>query len=79
VLEDALELLWYGVVVAFILGSAAYVCLNDRPPYCHDCRTLTLRLSRQIPESAPPVFEVIYRCPTCQEILGKHFVSTSGD
>lgn len=74
-----MELLWYGVVVAFILGSAVYVGLDYRTPRCHDCRTFALMLSRQIPDSSPPVFEVVYRCPTCREILLKHFVSTMSD
>jgi hypothetical protein len=73
------ELLWYGVVVAFILGSAVYVELGYRMPRCYDCRTVALMLSRQIPDSSPPVFEVVYRCPTCREILLKHFVSTMSD
>jgi hypothetical protein len=73
------ELLWYGVVVAFILGSAAYVGLRFRTPRCHDCQTFALMLSRQLPDSSPPVFEVVYRCPTCREILLKHFVSTRSD
>ena len=74
-----MELLWYGVVVAFILGSAVYVGLNCRTPRCHDCRTFALMLSRQVPESSPPVFEVVYRCPTCREVLQKRFVSTISD
>ena len=74
-----MELLWYGLVVALILGSAVYGGLGYRTPRCHDCRTLALMLSRQIPESSPPVFEVVYRCPTCREILWKRFVSTISD
>jgi uncharacterized protein with PIN domain len=74
-----LELLWYGLVVAFILGSAVYVELGYRTPRCHDCRTFAQILSRQIPESSPPVFEVVYCCPTCREILWKRLVSTISD
>jgi uncharacterized protein with PIN domain len=73
------ELLWYGIVVVFILGSVIYCGLSDRTPRCHDCRKLALMQSRQIPESLPPVFEVVYRCPTCREILWKRFVSTISD
>jgi hypothetical protein len=50
------ELLWRGVVVAFILGSVAYVGLGNRTPHCRDCRTFALMLSRQIPDSSPPSF-----------------------
>jgi hypothetical protein len=73
------ELLWYGVVVAFILGSAVYVGLGYRTPRCHDCRTFALMLARQIPDSLPTVFEVLYCCPTCRETLLKRFVSTMRD
>jgi uncharacterized protein with PIN domain len=73
------ELLWYGVVLAFILASVVYVGLGYRIPRCYDCRTFALMLSRQIPESSPPIFEVVYRCPTCHEILWKRFVSTIRD
>jgi hypothetical protein len=70
------ELLWHGVVVAFILGSVAYVGLGNRTPHCHDCRMFALIQSRQIADSSPPIFEVIYCCPSCREILWKRFVST---
>jgi len=73
------ELLWCGVVVAYILGSAIYFGLGYRTPRCRDCRTFALMLSRQIPASSPPVFEVVYRCPSCHEILWKRFVSTMSD
>jgi len=73
------ELLWYGMVVTFILGSAVYFGLGDRTPRCHDCRELALMVSRQIPESSPPVFEIVYRCPGCREILWRRFVSLIGD
>jgi hypothetical protein len=70
------ELLWYGFVVAYILGSVIYLGLGDRPLRCHDCRTSALMLSRQIADTSPPVFEIVYRCPRCREILWKRFVST---
>jgi hypothetical protein len=73
------ELLWYGVVVAYILGSALYFGLGKHTPRCRDCRTSTLMLSRQIAGTSPPVFEVVYRCPICHEILWRRFVSTSSD
>jgi uncharacterized protein with PIN domain len=73
------ELLWYGVVVVYILGSAMYVGLGYRTPRCRHCRTSALMLSRQIAGSSPPVFEVVYRCPTCHEILWKRFVSMISD
>jgi hypothetical protein len=73
------ELLWYGVVAAYALGSAIYLGLGYRTPRCRDCRTSAQMLSRQIIGSSPPVFEVIYRCPTCREILWKRFVSTVSD
>ena len=74
-----MELLWYGVVVAYILGSALYVALGKHTPLCRDCRTSTLMLSRQIAGTSPPVFEVVYRCPSCHEILWRRFVSTLSD
>jgi hypothetical protein len=37
--EDGVELLWFGVMVAFILGSAVYDGLGYRTPRCHGCRT----------------------------------------
>jgi uncharacterized protein with PIN domain len=73
------ELLWYGVVAAYVLGSALYFGLGHRAPRCRDCRTPALMLSRQIAGSTPPVFEVAYRCPNCHEVLWKHFVSVVSD
>lgn len=71
-----MELLWYSFVVAYLLGSAIYFGLSDRLPRCHHCRTSALMLSRQIADSSLPVFEIVYRCPRCREILWKRFVST---
>jgi hypothetical protein len=73
------ELLWYGFVVAYVLGTVVYFGLGYRTPRCRDCQTSTIPLSRQIAGSSPPVFEVIHRCPCCREILWKRFVSTVSD
>jgi hypothetical protein len=73
------ELLWYGFMLVYVLGAAIYLGLCYRAPCCRDCRTSALMLSRQLPGTFPPVFEVVYRCPTCDEILLKHFVSTVND
>jgi hypothetical protein len=70
------ELLWYGLVVACLLGWAIYGGLADHTPRCRDCRTSALVLSRQIAGSSPPVFEIVYHCPRCREMLWKRFVST---
>jgi hypothetical protein len=73
------ELLWYGFIVAYVLGSAIYFGLGYRTPRCRDCQMSALMLSRQIAGSSPPVFEVVYRCPRCREILWKRFVSAVSD
>jgi hypothetical protein len=73
------EWLWYGVVVTFLLGSVLYFGLSSRKLQCPDCRTLGLMQWREIPESSPPVFEVVYYCPSCREVLWKHFVSVHSD
>jgi uncharacterized protein with PIN domain len=70
------ELLWYGFVLAYILGAVIFFRLGNHTPRCRDCRTPALMWSRQIAGSSPPVFEVVYRCPCCREILWKHFVNT---
>jgi hypothetical protein len=75
-LEGVVELLWYGLVLASILGSAIYWGLGDFTPRCRNCRLSALMLSRQIAGSSPPVFEIVYRCPHCREILWRRFVST---
>jgi hypothetical protein len=56
-----------------------YFGLGHRTPRCRACRMPALILSRQIAGSMPPVFEVIYRCPRCRDILWKRFVSTVSD
>jgi hypothetical protein len=73
------EFLWYGLVAAYVLGVAIYFGLGHRTPRCSDCRAAAIILSRQIAGSAPPVFEVMYRCPRCRTILWKRFVSTVSD
>ena len=74
-----MELLWYSSVVAYVLGVILYFMLDHRTPRCSDCRRSAVILSRQIVGSSPPVFEVVYRCPGCREILWKRFVSTVSD
>jgi hypothetical protein len=73
------ELLWYGITIASILGSAIYFGLGSGTPRCHNCQTFALMLSRQIAGTSPPIFEVLYRCPSCHKILWKRLVSTIGD
>jgi hypothetical protein len=75
-LEGIVELLWYGVVLAYILGAAIYFGLDDLTPRCRSCGVPALTLSRQITGSSPPVFEIVYRCPRCRDILWRRFVST---
>jgi uncharacterized protein with PIN domain len=74
-----MELLWCSVVLAYVLGSTIYFGLDFRPPRCRDCHTSALMLSQQIAGSSPPIFEVVYRCPSCHAILWKRFVSTIAD
>ena len=64
------ELLWYGFVVAYVLGATIYSGLGARTPRCRDCRTSALMLSRQIAGSSLPVFEIVYSCPRCRESFG---------
>ena len=71
-----MELLWYGVVLAYILGAAISFGLGDLTPRCRGCGVPALTLSRQIADSSPPVFEVVSRCPRCRDILWRRFVST---
>ena len=71
-----MNLLWYGFVLLYVLGSTIYFGLSACTPRCRDCRTSALMRSRQIAGSSPPVFEIVYRCPRCREILWKRFVST---
>ena len=73
------EFVWYGFVAAFVLGAVIYFGLGYHTPRCRACRMPALTLSRQIAGSTPPVFEVIYRCPRCRDILWKRFVSTVSD
>ena len=74
-----MELLWYGFVVAYVLGSAFYLALGYRTPRCRECRTSALMLWRQLAGGSPLVFEIVYRCPRCRAILWKRFVSTVMD
>jgi hypothetical protein len=74
-----MELLWYGVIAAYILGVVIYCGLGHRAPRCRRCRMAAMILSRHIVGSSPPVFELVYRCPRCREVLWKHFVSTLSD
>jgi len=75
-MEGVVELLWYGVVLAYILAAAIYCGLGDLAPRCRGCGVSALTLSRQIAGSSPPVFEIVCRCPRCREILWRRFVST---
>jgi hypothetical protein len=65
--------------MAIILRSVAYVGLGNCTPRCRDCRMFALIQSRQIADSSSLIFEVLYRCPSCREILWKRFVSTISD
>jgi hypothetical protein len=74
-----MELLWYGMVAAYILAAAIYFGLGHRTPRCPECRLSAIVLSRQVVGSSPPVFEIVYRCPRCRDIIWKRFVNTVSD
>jgi hypothetical protein len=50
-----------------------------RSPRCRECHVSAVILARQIAGSSPPIFELVYRCPGCREILWKRFVSMVSD
>jgi hypothetical protein len=78
-LEGVAELLWYSVVLAYILVAAIYYGLGDLTPRCRGCGVSALTLSRQLTDSSPPAFEIVYRCARYHDILWRCFVSTVGE
>ena len=74
-----MELLWYSMIAAYILGAVLYFTLGYRTLQCPECHVSAQELSRQLRGSSPPVLEVVYRCPHCYEILWRRFVSTVSD
>jgi uncharacterized protein with PIN domain len=73
------DLLWYSLVAAYILGAAIYFGLGHSLPRCPECHVSALILSRQLTGSSPPVFEVVYHCPHCHKVLWKRFISAVSD
>jgi hypothetical protein len=77
--STVVELLWYGFVVIYVLGMIIFVGLSMRTPWCPYCRVQALALARQIGDTSPPMFEVIYRCPRCRAIVWKRLVNALSD
>ncbi len=73
------EMLWYSVIVACLIGAFLLFQLSSDTPRCPSCQVATMVLAREIPETFPPVFELLYRCPTCDAIIGRHFVNAPSD
>jgi hypothetical protein len=48
------ELVWYSLVAAYVLGAMVYFGLGLRTPRCRDCRRSAMILARQIAGSTPP-------------------------
>jgi hypothetical protein len=71
--------LWYGFILAYVLGMVIWFALSVRTPRCHDCRIPAVALAYQIGDSSPPVFQLVYRCPRCRVIVWKRFVNTIND
>ena len=50
-----MELLWYSMIAAYILGAVLYFTLGYRTLQCPECHVSAQELSRQIRGSSPPV------------------------
>jgi len=74
-----MDLLWYSMIAAYVVGAVMYFGLGHHTPRCPECHIAAQELSRQLSGSSPPVLEVVYRCPHCGEILWRRFVSTMSD
>ncbi len=74
-----MEGLWYGFVLAYVLGTAAWFGLAMRIPRCQYCRVPAIALAHQLAGTSPPIFEVVFRCPRCRQLLCKRFVNVLCD
>jgi hypothetical protein len=74
-----MELLWYGFVVVYVLGMLIFFGLSVRIPWCQYCQVQAIAWARQIGDTSPPIFAMIYRCPRCRAIVRKRFVNTLWD
>jgi len=71
--------LWYGFILAYVLGMVIWFALSVRTPQCHDCRVPAVAVAYQIGDTSPPVFQLVYHCPRCRVIVWKRFVNTICD
>jgi uncharacterized protein with PIN domain len=68
------EMLCYSVIVACLIGAFLLFQLSSDIPRCPSCQVATMVLAREIPETFPPVFELLYRCPTCEVSIWRRLV-----
>jgi hypothetical protein len=75
-----MAVLWYGFVLAIALGMAVWFGLAmHRIPRCQYCRVPAIALTYQLAGTSPPIFELVYRCPRCRQLLSKRFVNALCD
>ena len=73
------EMLCYIVIVGCLIGAFLLFQLSRGAPSCPSCQVETMVLAREIPETFPPVFELLYRCPTCDVTIWRRLVNAPPD
>ena len=53
--------------------------LSLRTPRCRWCQIPATVLAYEIPETFPPVFQFVYVCPACEEVIWKRLVNAGYD
>jgi len=68
------EWLWFGLILAYALVLVVWCAFAVRTLRCHPCGTKATALAYQIGVTAPPIFQLVYRCPRCRASLWKRYV-----
>lgn len=74
-----MQILGY-ILLASSIGALIFSCaLSLRTPRCRWCQIPATVLADEIPETFPPVFQFVYVCPACEEVICKRLVNAAWD
>ncbi len=75
----AMETLLLGLALVPLLVALFFFRLSVCAPRCDECGIVTHVSAHEIPETSPPVFELVYSCPRCRKTMGRRYVNPLAD
>jgi predicted RNA-binding Zn-ribbon protein involved in translation (DUF1610 family) len=64
------------VIAACLVGAAIVVRLFNRPPRCPECQIPGEPVFHEDQVVSPLTGQITYRCPACEQVIGRRYLTT---